>query len=236
MTHLNTNHHLPVRTGASPMEDAIVQQVEWYMGRVNLEKDGFLKQKMDDDLWVSLDVILSFPKMIRMGVTDKRRVATLLNARSTVVEVDEKTARIRPAWARRSTLVIHNVPVATRREQVAALFHIPSPTADPNSTVPPSMTHPAGLVSIQLYTDTVWVAMFDSPSGAEAALPLVMHKTINGQEVIAEVHVENALPPARSDLQQARSQVYQPTPNVHHDPANSNHPSYPQMPPIMSAP
>ncbi|KAI0566952.1 hypothetical protein FGB62_5g020 [Gracilaria domingensis] len=220
------------------MEDAIVQQVEWYMGRVNLEKDDFLKQKMDDDLWVSLDVILNFRKMIRMGVTDKRRVATLLNARSTVVEVDEKTARIRPAWARRSNLLIHNVPPGARRDQVAALFHIPSPTADPNSTVPPPASHPAGLVTIQPLAETVWVAMFDSPSGAEAALPLVMHKSINGQEVTAEVHVENVLPPARSDLQPARSQpsVYQPSANVHHDPSTTNHPSFPQMPPMMSAP
>eukprot|EP00178_Gracilaria_changii_P008129 TRINITY_DN2507_c0_g1_i1.p1 TRINITY_DN2507_c0_g1~~TRINITY_DN2507_c0_g1_i1.p1 ORF type:complete len:972 (-),score=168.28 TRINITY_DN2507_c0_g1_i1:1111-4026(-) len=238
MTHLNAGHHLPVRTGPSPMEDEIVQQVEWYMGRVNLEKDEFLKQKMDDDLWVSLDVILNFPKMIRMGVTDKRRVATLLDARSTVVEVDETTARIRPAWARRSNLVIHNIPLGARRDQVAALFNIPSPTADPNSTVPPPASHPAGLVAIQPLADTVWVAMFDSPTGAEAALPLVMHKSINGQEVAAEIHVENVFPPARSDLQPVRSQpsVYQPSPNAHHDPANANPASYPQVPPMMSAP
>ncbi|CAN8064307.1 unnamed protein product [Agarophyton chilense] len=238
MTHLNTSYQLPVRTGTSPMEDAIVQQVEWYMGQVNLEKDEFLKQKMDDDLWVSLDVILNFPKMIRMGVTDKRRVATLLNARSTVVEVDEKAARIRPAWARRSSLVIHNVPLGTRRDQIAALFHIPSPTADPNSTVPPPASHPAGLVTIQPLADSVWVAMFDSPSGAEAALPLVLHKSVDGQEITAETHVENVLPPARSDLQPARNQssVYQSSNNVHHDPSNPSHQSYPQMPPMMSAP
>lgn len=202
MTHFQ---QLPVRTGPSPMEDAIVQQVEWYMGRLNLERDEYLKHQMDEQLWVSLDVILNFPKMLRMGVTDKRRVATLLHARSTVVEVDEKTARIRPAWARRSTIVI-DCPLNTRLDQVTALFHIPT-TADLSNNHPPT-SHPHGLISIQPASDTVWLAIFDSPTGAAESLPLLSHKKINNTPVTAEVHVETLRPGPEGHVETLRPGPY----------------------------
>lgn len=178
------------------MEDAIVAQVEWYMGRLNLASDHYLKDRMDHDLWVDLDVILDFPKMIRMGVRDKTKVAALLNARSSIVEVDVKTARIRPAWARRSTLFLHDIPPGTRVDDVFALFQSPaSPSEDPNSPSPVSQV--PGLLSVQPASDTVWLAVFDSPTGAQAALSGVMEKTLNGAKVRPEVHVETPLRPAQ---------------------------------------
>lgn len=219
-----------------------MQQVEWYMGRLNLEKDDYLKDKMDDDLWVSLDIILAFPKMKRMNVTDKSRVATLLHARSTVVEVDEKTARIRPAWARRSTLVIHDVPNNARLDQVAALFHIPSPNADlSNSTIPPPVSHPPGLISIQPAAETVWLAIFDSPTGAQNSFPLVNDKAINGQKISLEVHVEStlALKTPSDAYRQAQGQpaLFSQSRSVSQESsAPSSSPAYSQVPPMMSSP
>lgn len=167
------------------MEDAIVAQVEWYMGRVNLASDAYLKERMDNDLWVDLGVILDFPKMIRMGVRDKAKLAALLHARSSIVEVDVPNLCIRPAWARRSTLFLHDLPQSTRLDDVLALLQKPR---GENGHVP-------GLLSVQPAADSVWLAIFDSPTGAQNALPYVKDKTISGVKIRPEVHVETALDP-----------------------------------------
>lgn len=209
-----------------------MQQVEWYMGRLNLEKDEYLKEQMDDDLWVSLDIILNFPKMQRLGVQDKRRVATLLHARSTVVEVDEKAARIRPAWARRSTIVIHNVPATARLEQITGLLQIPSNADLTNAHVPPTVTHPQGLISIQPAGDTIWLAIFDSPTGASESVHLLVDKEINGQKVNPEVLVENSLRPSSAYRQpDAHAPMY----NNARPVDQQNSAAYAQAIPVMSA-
>lgn len=196
-----------VRPSVSPMEDAIVQQVDWYMGRVNLQNDEYLKAQMDDHLWVSLDIILAFPKMLRMGVTDKYRVAALLYARSNVVEVDESACRIRPAWARRSQLIIYDLAPNVRVDQLAALFHQPSPSSTAPST-PPLDNHTnalPNLLSLQPLSESAWMAIFESPNGASMALASLQDKSINGHKVSAEIYVDafrnnSSAPPVSAPL------------------------------------
>ena len=235
MTHFHSDLRLPVRTASSQMEDAIVQQVEWYMGRINLEKDEYLKKQMDAELWVPLDVILNFPKMKKMGVADKDLVAALLQTRSTVVEVDDKALRIRPAWARRSHLLIHDVPQTARMDEVAALFQIATNADSSHSSGSPQQSHQPGLISIQPLSESIWVAIFDSPNGASAAAPLVMDKSISGQKITPEVHFEQGLHPLPDPFRQEQSpsQTYQSSRTISGDAANTTQNPYTQIP-IMS--
>lgn len=206
-----------------PMENAIAAQVEWYLGRVNLETDVYLKQHMDQDLWVDIAVILDFPKMMRMGVQDVNRVAEALK-RSTIVEVDLQNARIRPSWATRSTLIMSDIPPETRIEDIARLL------ADENGTSIP------GLISVQQAVDNTWLAIFDTPNGAQSALPTVADTVINGSKIRTQAHAENTF------LQQSTNTSPRPTPQpsysrppqgVYVHPSEGQSPAYAPVNPMM---
>jgi hypothetical protein len=126
----------PAGAAAAPaplthVEDALVRQVEWYLGRQNLETDYYLKRHMDQEYWVSLEVILAFPKMQRLGVSDPEVVASLLARASPSIDVDISQFRIRPSWAARSVLALSGVPPGTLPAAVGTLF-----TALPNTPCP----------------------------------------------------------------------------------------------------
>lgn len=223
----------------TPIDDIVAAQVEWYMSRANLPTDNFLKSHMDSDLWVSLELILTFPRMVRLGVRDKGGVAILLQARSTDIEVDTKTCRIRPAWALRSHLLIRGVPHSATEADLAALLRIPyvappapdttatsvtSPSADPGSTttsdsapgtLTPSTTdapHFRGLMSVmQVSMAGEWIAAFSARDDAAAALPHVTGQIVCGQPITAEVFIEGLEPHAVP----APSAIYQGVPNYY---------------------
>lgn len=180
------------------LEDAIVRQVEWYMGRVNLLSDAFLKAQMDDDLWVDLAVIVAFPKMKALAasnpaVTEKTHIARLLAARSVVVDVDEERAVIRPAWAQRSSLIIRECPAATNPAVITALF---DGNADPAMPVP---------VSVHPDVGDTWFVIFDTRDGARIALDKIKDKTINGAPIKARAKDESGLTRGPDHLQNLAS-------------------------------
>lgn len=236
---------MQVGIGLSPngaaMDDVIAAQVEWYLSRANLPSDDFLKSHMDPDLWVSLELILTFPRMVRLGARDKNRVALLLHARSADIEVDLHTYRIRPAWALRSHLLVRGVPHTATEADLAALLRIPyvAPPA-PDTTSPtlpsPPTPHPApstsesasstsaptgtltdaphfrGLMSVmQVSMAGEWVAVFSARGDAAAALPHVDGQIVCGQPISAEVFIEGLEPHAVP----APSAVYQAVPSYY---------------------
>lgn len=153
---------------------------------------------MDADYWVPLDLILTFPRMVRLGVTDKSRVANLLHARSPDIEVDHATARIRPAWALRSNLVLRDVHPSATDADLAAILKIPFANPPPADTSSPSYAEPVehfpGLMSVLQVADTVWVAIFESQDAAAEALPLVDGKNVRGEPISAQVYFEGLQP------------------------------------------
>lgn len=225
---------------SATIDDIVAAQVEWYLSRANLPTDDFLKSHMDSDLWVSLELILTFPRMVRLGVRDKSGVALLLQARSTDIEVDTKTCRIRPAWALRSHLLLRGVPPSATEADLAALLRIPyvsppapdttsstipSPPPDPASTTTTSdSTAPAstatttdaphfrGLMSVmQVSMAGEWVAVFAARPDAAVALPHVNGQLVCGQPITAEVFIEGLEPHALP----APSAVYQAVPSYY---------------------
>lgn len=177
---------------------------------------------MDGDLWVSLDLILTFPRMRALGVKDAARVAALLDARAPDIEVDAVAGRIRPAWALRSNLVLKDVHPAATDADIAALLRVPfasnpmlrpvqpqplqpsttSSTTSSTSTVqqqnaPVSDTaapHFSGLISVMQVAETAWIAIFDKPTGAADALPVVNGQHVRGRAVSASMYVEGLEP------------------------------------------
>lgn len=216
------------------VDDGIAAQVEWYLSRSNLPMDDFLKSHMDADLWVSLDLILTFPRMVLLGAQDKKRVAHLLHARSADIEVDLNTYRIRPAWALRSHLLIRGVPQTATEADLAAILRIPyivppAPDTAVNSppSAPPSPTskapHFRGLMTVmQVSMSGEWVAVFAAREDAAAALPHVDRRTVCGQPVSAEVFIEGLEP----HTVPAPPAVYQSVPSYY---SHANHTNQQQL-------
>ena len=135
----------PVEAGSTEVRAAVVKQIEWYLGSENLERDYYLRQRMTPDFWAPLEVLLQFPKMQKLGVTEMGVVAQLLREASTEVLVDEHGLFVRPAWAtpvpgvgsplsagsagsqnHNSTLVLKDIPSSVAPEVVMqALKDIP---------------------------------------------------------------------------------------------------------------
>lgn len=180
-----------IPTATSSRDDSIARQVEWYLSRHNLPTDTFLKEHMDSELWVSLDLILTFPRMKAMGVKDAARVAALLHARAPDIEVDAARGRIRPAWALRSNLVLRDVDPSATESDIATLLRIPYSSNPPSPPTSGSEApHFAGLMSILQVAESTWIAIFDSPTGAADALPEVEGQSVRGRSVSTSVYVE----------------------------------------------
>jgi La domain len=157
------------------VEDGIVRQVEWYLGPINLQKDFYLQSKMDPGYWVDLSVILAFPKMKALGVSDAAVVASLLSRESSRIEVDTVRNCIRPSWAKRSILALTAVPAGTSVAAVEGLF------ADLPATLRPVVVAPI------LEKEGLWHVVFENSDDARLALEKVQHWTIGESKPPAKV-------------------------------------------------
>ncbi|PSS29995.1 La-related protein like [Actinidia chinensis var. chinensis] len=81
-----------------PLHVKVVNQIDYYFSNANLIKDTFLRQNMDDQGWVSINLIASFKKV--SVLTDN--IPFILDAlgMSSVVEVKENKIRKRDDWWR----------------------------------------------------------------------------------------------------------------------------------------
>ncbi|KAI9109236.1 hypothetical protein K1719_019859 [Acacia pycnantha] len=85
---------LPV--AESPLPNMIVKQIDYYFSDDNLVKDVFLKSQMDEQGWVSISLIASFPR-VKSLTTDIPWILESLRT-STVVEVQGDKVRRRNEW------------------------------------------------------------------------------------------------------------------------------------------
>lgn len=170
------------------LDDAAVVQVEWYLGQVNLMNDYYLKSKMDSAYWVQLDVLLSFPKMQRLGRTDVAAFAALLRERSASVVVDPSGTRVRPAFAAAaeaaapSTLLLTELP----SPPVSAEFITTALTAA-DATIPTPL-------SVRSEGD-IWSITWAAPNGASRAAAALEGTTICGRAVRSSIKPVELLPP-----------------------------------------
>lgn len=170
------------------LDDAAVVQVEWYLGQVNLMNDYYLKSKMDSAYWVQLDVLLSFPKMQRLGRTDVAAFAALLRERSVSVVVDPSGTRVRPAFAAAaeaaapSTLLLTELPSPPVSAEV-----ITTALTAADATIPTPL-------SVRSEGDS-WSVTWAAPNGASRAAAALEGTTICGRAVRSSIKPVELLPP-----------------------------------------
>lgn len=84
----------PVDVTADPWQQMRMlqarRQIEYYFSETNLRYDVFLRSWMDDEGWVSLDEVLQFPRMRRLGLDAASVVASLDGSYVFEVEIAEK--------------------------------------------------------------------------------------------------------------------------------------------------
>ncbi|KAK4338571.1 hypothetical protein RND71_043058 [Anisodus tanguticus] len=74
----------------------LVKQIEYYFSDANLVKDDFLRSKMDEDGWVPIELIASFPR-VRQLTNNIKFILDCLRA-STLVEAQDDKVRRRNDW------------------------------------------------------------------------------------------------------------------------------------------
>ncbi|KAL3514804.1 hypothetical protein ACH5RR_027521 [Cinchona calisaya] len=76
-----------------PLPALIVKQIDYYFSDANLVKDDYLRSNMDDEGWVSINLIASFPRVQQL-TTDISLILDSLRA-SVIVEVKEQGDKVR---------------------------------------------------------------------------------------------------------------------------------------------
>jgi len=91
----NTKTDISKPSGAGPSKhNAIISQVEYYFGDINLPRDKFLQEEMKkEDGWVPLDTMIKFNRLARI-TTDLVEIAKALQ-KSDLVEVSDDGTKVR---------------------------------------------------------------------------------------------------------------------------------------------
>ncbi|KAA8493506.1 La-related protein [Porphyridium purpureum] len=167
--------------GENGMQDALVRQVEWYLGRENLSRDYFLMQQMREDFFVKLEILANFPKMKRMyAEVNAAYLAQAIRHRSSNLELDETETLVRPTFVlsekRRSSIILRDVPAGTSAADIEALF-----ATNQSLPVPESIRPDVG--------DT-WFVTYDSYEKARNGLDSIKNLSIHGAPVKARLKTE----------------------------------------------
>ncbi|XP_073123210.1 la-related protein 1C-like [Henckelia pumila] len=102
--HAETFHAMPIVPPTqppmpmNPLSNLIVSQIDYYFSDANLVKDNFLRSNMDDQGWVPITLIASFPRVHQLT----QDISLILESMrySTVVEVQGDKVRKRYEWNR----------------------------------------------------------------------------------------------------------------------------------------
>ncbi|KAL8150081.1 la-related protein 1C-like isoform X2 [Apium graveolens] len=91
----------------------LLNQIDYYFSEDNLVKDDFLRSNMDDQGWVSISLIASFPRVSKL-TSDVQLILDTLGA-STVVEVQGDMIRKRVNWNKWIPSEVHLVKETTNK-------------------------------------------------------------------------------------------------------------------------
>lgn len=109
-----------------PYGEILKTQLEYYFSPQNLAQDTFLKSHMNEDRYVSVDLIASFPKVKRL-TTDRNLLISVMRECKNLT-LDDSAHLVRPNWvssvrkSERNTIVIRDIPSNLPVEQVMSFF------------------------------------------------------------------------------------------------------------------
>jgi la-related protein 1 len=83
-------------TQAPPLKESVQKQIEYYFSTDNLCKDIYLRKHMDDEGWVSLDLLANF-NCVQKLTQDKQLILDSLQS-STILELENDKLRLKGKW------------------------------------------------------------------------------------------------------------------------------------------
>lgn len=80
-------------------ERAIVDQIEYYFGDINLQRDKFMREKIDHadnpEHWVDISVLLTFNRLKKITENGEEIAEAIVKSRSDLVELSEDRLKLR---------------------------------------------------------------------------------------------------------------------------------------------
>jgi len=199
-------------------EVAATRQIEWYLSMHNFPTDYYLHQHLHAAYWVDLAVLCSFPKMLQIGISDERHLASALAKHSTDIEtrptpgLQEDLARFQVrstylAQLDEATRVLGADPERSALEAeklatpgVEALLIMRDDRDQPQekdvAELLAAAPHQHPHLDMSWDADTShWVVAFATPEAAAATLAYVQTRTIGAQPVAAKTKLPLPPPP-----------------------------------------
>ena len=105
------------------LNESLKRQLEWYFSEQNLSRDTYLTSKMDEQKYVPISVIASFPKVKAMTEDQGLLVEVMKTCMN--ISVDETGSKCKPIKhkkAQRRTLVLKQMGKDTTMDDIKTFF------------------------------------------------------------------------------------------------------------------
>ncbi|KAF1320489.1 La-related protein 4, partial [Globisporangium splendens] len=158
------------------LKQAIKRQVEFYFSKANLATDSFLVSQMNSQMYVPVDVVVSFSKVQQL--TDSTALLVDAIRDSSVVSLNDAGDAIKPNLkSERNTIILREIPSATPPADVEAIF------AGCGGNV----------VSVRSDVGDTWFVTMASEEDAVNTLLALRSKKFNDAPIKARLKSENTL-------------------------------------------
>jgi hypothetical protein len=160
------------------LKSALRTQLEFYFSRDNLINDAYLLSQMDNNKYVSVDVICNFRK-VKQLTEDKALIAETMKSCKNM-QLDATGTKVKPnIKMERNTLYLRDIPSNTPENEIKELFN--------NSTCPGKVT------SIRSDVGDTWFVTFETEDQCIDAALWITSQTFQGKPVKGGVKSENLL-------------------------------------------
>lgn len=127
-----------------PLIDTLQKRLEELLSKPNLEKDAYIQQHMNAQMYIPLAIVARHTSICVLG-DDKIIIETAKEAakRSDKFSVDDDGLMVRPLLKpRRNTLILHDLPEVFPEEELKALFNS-SPESEAFQSLKPDVNNTA---------------------------------------------------------------------------------------------
>ncbi|KAF2068619.1 hypothetical protein CYY_010056 [Polysphondylium violaceum] len=159
-----------------PLEDQIRNQIDYYLSRQNLSKDYYLTQRMNNEMFVPLEVIANFKKVKNL-TTDINLIIEVMS-KSTNVILDENKTHIKPAFKlQRNIIILRDILSETPVDEIKAIF------ASTNKNI----------VNLRSEIGNNWFITFENEQDALEAHDIVIKQTFKDKQIKARIKTESLI-------------------------------------------
>ncbi|KAK5579213.1 hypothetical protein RB653_008892 [Dictyostelium firmibasis] len=177
------------------LEDAIKKQIEYYLSRENLSTDYYLTSRMNNEMFVAIEVIANF-KMVKNLTTDMNLIVEVMS-KSSNVTLDETKTLIKPSFKlQRNIIILRDIPTETPVEEIRGIFSETGKT----------------ISSVRSDIGNYWFIQFDKEEDALEAHDQIKNLTFKDKQIKARIKSESLMK-TPSPVQQHQQPHQQGRPN-----------------------